>query len=132
MNSSELQLPSNKKFGYFFTLIFAIATFYFFIKNIHSLSYFFAVTMVILFFITFIKADMLLPFNQLWMRFGVLLSMIVSPLVLGLIFFGLFTPIAFLMRLIKRDELRLKFNNKTSNWKLRNQSIHGGSFRKQF
>ena len=88
--------------------------------------------MVILFFITFIKANVLLPFNQLWMRFGVLLSIIVSPLVLGLIFFGLFTPIAFLMRLIKRDELRLKFNNKTSNWTLRNQSIHGGSFRKQF
>lgn len=132
MSSSELQLPSNKKFGYFFTIIFAIATFYFFIKNIHILSYFFAVTMVILFFITFIKANILFPLNKLWMRFGVLLSMIVSPVVLGLIFFGLFTPIAFLMRLIKRDELRLKFNNKTSNWILRNQSIHGGSFRRQF
>ena len=60
------------------------------------------------------------------------LRMIVSPIVLGIIFFGLFTPIATLMRLCGRDELRLKFSQKASHWISRNELMESDSFKHQF
>jgi|TARA_B110000090_G_C13156822_1_gene359903 predicted membrane protein len=132
MKLSEIELPSNKKFGYFFTLIFTSVSIYFFINSMLSWAILFAFIGVIFFITTFVKASLLLPLNKLWMRFGLLLGQIISPLVLGIIFFGIFTPVAFLMRLSGRDELRLKFKNKTSYWILRNEPIQGDSFRRQF
>ena len=130
--SSGIELPSNRKFGYLFTLIFTLIGTYFFYKQVTQLGIFFSIVAVVFFSVTIIKADVLLPFNKLWMRFGLLLGRIVSPLVLGIIFFGIFTPIAFLMRLSGRDELRLKFINKTSHWILPDRSMKGDSFRRQF
>ena len=130
MKLSEIELPSNKKFGYFFTSIFALVSTYFFINSILSWAFPIFFIGVIIFIITFLKADLLLPLNKLWMRLGLLLGKIISPLVLGVIFFGIFTPIAFLMRLSGRDELRLKFKNKTSHWILRSQQKM--SFKNQF
>jgi predicted membrane protein len=132
MKLSEIELPSNKKFGYFFTLIFTSVSIYFFINSMLSWAILFAFIGVIFFITTFVKASLLLPLNKLWMRFGLLLGQIISPLVLGIIFFGIFTPVAFLMRLSGRDELRLKFKNKTSYWILRNEPIQGDSFRRQY
>ena len=132
MKLSEIELPSNKKFGYFFTLIFTSVSIYFFINSILSWAILFAFIGVIFFITTFVKASLLLPLNKLWMRFGLLLGQIISPLVLGIIFFGIFTPVALLMRLSGRDELRLKFKNKTSYWILRNEPIQGDSFRRQY
>ena len=68
-------------------------------------------------FITIIKADLLHPLNKLWMRFGLLISFIVTPIIIGLIYFGLFTPISIVMKLFGRDELKLKLANNTSFWK---------------
>ena len=62
--------------------------------------------------ITITNADALLPLNKLWMKFGILLGMIISPIIMGIIFFVIFTPIAILMRLSGRDELRLRFKKK--------------------
>jgi hypothetical protein len=132
MKLSEIELPSNKKFGYFFTSIFALVSMYFLINSILSWAILFAIIVVIFFIITFVKANLLLPLNKLWMRFGLLLGKIISPLVFGIIFFAIFTPVAFLMRLSGRDELRLKFKNKTSYWILRNEPIQGDSFRRQY
>jgi len=132
MTFSEIELPSNKKFGFFFTFVFGLAAVYFYLNNSISWVYFMAVVSLVFFIITVVKADMLLPLNKLWMRFGLLLGMIVSPIVLGIIFFGLFTPIAFVMRLSGRDELRLKFNKKPSHWISRSEPIQTGSFKQQF
>ena len=57
----------------------------------------------------------------MWMRFGLLLGMIISPIVLGVLFFGMFTPMAIAMRLMGRDELRLKKQNIDSFWKKRKE-----------
>jgi len=132
MKFSEIELPSNKRFGFFFALLFALATGYFYISGSSTWVCLFAAAAVMFFSITIIKADVLLPLNKLWMRFGLLLGMIVSPIILGVIFFGLFTPIAFLMRLSGRDELRLKFKKKTSHWISRGEPIEADSFKHQF
>ena len=132
MNLTNVKLPSNKKFGFFFSLLFFIGCIYFYYVGIHLIFYIFGTLSITLFVITLIKSDLLLPLNKLWMRFGLLLGIIVSPIVLGIIFFGLFTPIAILMRLSGRDELRLKFSPKVSHWITRSKLIKSQSFKQQF
>lgn len=132
MKFSEIELPSNQKFGFFFTFVFVTAaTYFYYSENIIWTRAFFAAALAFL-LVTLIKSDALLPLNKLWMRFGLILGMIVSPIVLGVIFFGLFTPIAMLMRLSGRDELRLKYAQKASHWISRGEPIKSESFKHQF
>ena len=63
-----------------------------------------------------INSKLLTPLNILWFKFGILLGKIVSPLVMGIIFFVIVTPIALLMKLFKKDVLNLKFNKDNSYW----------------
>lgn len=133
MHVSELQLPTDKKFGYFFSLIFIVLSSYFFLKNSNLLSYIFLSLAIIFLIFAIFKSEVLHPLNILWMRFGVLIGMVVSPIVLGAIFFGLFTPISIIMKLIGRDELSLKISNRDSFWKERNDIENdSGTFFNQF
>ena len=109
-------LPSNKKFGYFFSLIFAILALYFFAIYSLQLSYVFTFLAVLFILITVCKSNLLLPLNILWMHLGVSLGVIINPIVLGIIFFLLFTPLAFMMRIFQRDALRLKLKKRGSHW----------------
>ena len=87
---------------------------------------------VLFFFVSFLKAGLLLPFNIVWMKFGILLGKLISPIVLGTIFFFMFTPVAVIMRLVGRDELRLCLNSQDSYWIKRKSSINKASFKRQF
>ena len=132
MNYSKIELPSNRRFGSFFSAIFVIAAAYFYYINIIEWSYTLGFIGLAFFTVTIVKSDALLPLNKLWMKFRFLLGMIISPIILGIIFFGLFTPIAFFMVLAGRDELRLKFAKKVSYWTSRLEPIKSDSFKKQF
>jgi len=132
MKFSEVELPSNRKFGFFFAAIFVITSAYFWLNESATIAYTFAALATTFLIVTLVKADVLFPLNQLWMRFGLLLGVIVSPIVLGLIFFLLFTPIAFLMRLRGRDELRLKIKERSSHWIKRETPLQTDSFKQQF
>ena len=61
-------------------------------------------------------SKILYPLNKLWFKFGIFLGKIVSPLIMGIIFFLVVTPIGLLMRLLGKDLLNLKFNNNKSYW----------------
>ena len=128
----EIELPSNKKFGFFFTFVFAVASAYFYNSTSTSWAYTFGLASLTFLIVSTFKSEILLPLNKLWMRFGHLIGMIVSPIILGVIFFGLFTPIAFVMRLSGRDELRLKLLKKPSHWILRKGPLKSESFKHQF
>ena len=69
------------------------------------------------FFAAALMSPTFLPLNKLWMKFGLLLSAIVSPIVMGLIFFGVFTPISIIMKVVGRDELCLQFKKENTHWK---------------
>ena len=129
---SSIELPSNKKFGFFFTFIFAVIASYFYYSGLLSWSYAFIITSFIFLLISLIRSNILLPLNRLWMRIGILIGNVVSPIVLGVIFFGLFTSSAIFMRLIGRDELRLKFVKRKSYWISRKESTNSQSFENQF
>jgi hypothetical protein len=75
----------------------------------------------------------LAPLTAAWMRLGEILGRFVSPIVLGLIFFGIITPVAAATRLLGRDELRLKRATEGTYWvDRRPPGPNGASFRKQF
>ena len=132
MKFSDIELPSNKKFGFFFTFVFAILAFYFLFIDSILWAQALAILAVLFLLITVIIPQVLLPLNKLWMRLGLLLGMIVSPIVLGIIFFGLVTPYGVVMRMFGRDELRLKFTKKSSHWISRSELIKSDSFKNQF
>ena len=132
MKLPETELPSNKKFGNFFTFVFIIIASYFYFNKSLNLTYIFGVVATVFILVTILKDELLLPLNRLWMRFGLLIGMIIGPIVLGLIFFTLFSPVAIFMRLFGRDELHLKYKKKSSYWILRDDSICADSFKRQF
>ncbi len=132
MKFSEIELPSNRKFGFFFTFVFVVAATYFYYSDNVTWTFVFSAVALAFLLVTLIKSDALLPLNKLWMRFGLLLSMIVSPIVLGVIFFGLFTPYALIMRIFGRDELRLKIKKVETHWKSRSQTMPQTDFTQQF
>lgn len=75
----------------------------------------------------------LTPLTAAWMRFGEILGRIVSPIVLGIIFFGMITPVAAATRMFGRDELRLRRTKEKTFWIARRPpGPAGASFRKQF
>ena len=128
----KTELPSNRKFGFFFTVVFLVASGYFYMKTNTIGLYTFGGLAIISLLITIIKAELLLPLNKLWMSLGHLIGMFVSPIVLGLIFFGIFTPIGFMMRIFGRDELQLKFQEKRSYWIKRETALDPNSLKNQF
>jgi hypothetical protein len=128
----NIKLPSNQKFGYFFTLVFTIIAIYFYFKEINILFYTSGVISVFLFLITSFRANILKPLNKLWMKFGLILGKIINPIVMGIIYFFIFSPIGILMRLFGRDELGLRLKNKKTYWIKRNKELQTNSFKKQF
>ena len=63
-----------------------------------------------------INSKILSPFNKLWFRFGLILGKIISPLIMGIIFFFVVTPTGYVMRFLRKDILNLKYNNNKSYW----------------
>ena len=133
MNKQSIDLLSNKKFGLFFGAIFLISGLYFFYGNKQTIAVLLIALSALFITVSLFKDDLLFPLNKLWMRLGILLGTIVSPIVLAILFFFMFTPIAIGMKIFKRDELMLKPSNADSFWKLRDQdSLSAKSFNQQF
>ncbi len=59
--------------------------------------------------LAFLRPALLAPLNRLWFRFGLLLNKITSPLIMGLLFYGVMTPYAYILRWLGKDLLRLRF-----------------------
>ena len=62
------------------------------------------------------NSKILSPLNLLWFKFGILLGKIVSPVVMGIIFFLVVTPISIILKIFGKDVLNLKFNNNKTYW----------------
>lgn len=133
MKLSDIELPANRTFGLFFAAVFAVAAAYFLYGGATGLGYALFAVSALFFVVALVRSAWLLPLNRLWMGFGLLLGMVVRPLVLGLLFFAVFTPIAIAMRLAGRDELRLKRGSQASYWRAKETRADAvESFKHQF
>ena len=111
----EVKIGSNRSFGIVFFIVFLIIAIYPFL-NQGELRLWSLIVSIIFLILGLLNSKLLLPLNKIWFRFGILLGKIVSPLVMGIIFFFVVTPIGILMRILKKDLLNLKFNKKTTYW----------------
>ena len=133
MKKNNIILPSNKKFGIFFSLVFLIAAYFFWFTQNNFFFYLFLSLAFIFLTLSFTKPTSLKFLNQLWMNFGLLLGKIVSPIVLGLIYFLIFTPMSLIMKLFGRDELKLKIKTKKTYWLMRTETkLDSDTFKNQF
>jgi hypothetical protein len=76
----------------------------------------------------------LAPFNRVWAKFGLLLHAIVSPVMLGIIFYGCIAPIGFLMRLSGKDPLRRRYEPQADSYWIKRMppGPQPDSFKNQF
>jgi hypothetical protein len=132
-NEKALQLPSNQKFGWFFAAIFATGGAYaIWQSSVLWASGLFIVSIIFTVVVVAIP-DQLAPLNKFWYQFGMLLGRIVSPVVLGILFFLLITPVGVFTRFIGRDALHMKKRVVPSYWVERNPvGPQPDSFKNQF
>ena len=109
------KIPSNKSFGIVFFILFLIISLWPLLNsgNVRIWSLLLSIIFLIL---GILNSRILTPFNKIWMKFGVLLGNVVSPIIMVIVFFLVITPIGLLMRLFKKDLLNLKFNKNYSYW----------------
>ena len=112
----NLKLPSNRSFGIVFFAVFLIIALWPLLKG-ESLRFWSVAVSLIFLILGLINSKILTPLNKMWMKFGLLLGNIVSPIVMGIIFFGVVTPTGLLMKLFGKDILELKKNKKNTYWK---------------
>ena len=112
----NFKLPSNRSFGIVFFVVFLIIALWPFLKG-DSLRFWSMAVSLIFLILGLINSKIFTPLNKLWMKFGLLLGNIVSPIVMGIIFFGVVTPTGLLMKLFGKDILELKKNKKNTYWK---------------
>jgi hypothetical protein len=110
------KLPSNATFGWFFVAVFSAVAAYAFWSGWSAVSLVTLIAAISLALATLLSPQLLAPLNRLWYGLGMLLGKIISPIVLGLIFFVLITPVSLVTRLFERDELKMKKRNVESYW----------------
>ena len=110
-------MDESKKFGSFFAVVSFVAAGYFAtLTDGKFWALVFALLAAIFLILTLFAPALLSPLNKVWIGLGHLLGRIMNPIVLGLIFFVLITPVAVIGRMVGRDPLRLKMLTNSSYW----------------
>lgn len=102
------ETPSNRSFGWLFTAVFTLTGVYSLWREGTVYPWMFGLAGVTA-AVTMARPECLAPLNHAWMKFGELLHRVVSPIVLGIIFYGVFTPFGFVMRMAGRDIMKRRF-----------------------
>ena len=108
-------MSTNKSFGIVFFIVFIIIALYP-LLNQENLRIWSLIISFLFLILGLLNSKILTPFNKLWFKFGIILGKLFSPLIMGIIFFFVITPIALLMKVMKKDLLNLKFNSKKTYW----------------
>ena len=111
----DIKVGSNRSFGIVFFVVFLLISLYPLI-NSENVRLWSLVVSCIFLILGILNSNLLSPLNKIWFKFGILLGRIISPIVMGIIFFLVVTPIAFMMRLLGKDLLNLKYNDNQSYW----------------
>jgi len=115
MNKNNIKISSNKSFGIVFFIFFLIVSIYPLLDD-GVLRVWSLVISVIFLILGLLNSKILTPLNKLWFKFGILLGTIVSPIVMGIVFFIVVTPISLIMKILGKDILNLKKNKNKSYW----------------
>ena len=111
----DIKLPSNRSFGIVFFIVFLLIATYplTYSGEIRVWSITISFTFLVL---GLLNSKILTPLNKLWFKFGIFLGKIISPLIMGIIFFLVVTPTGLIMRILGKDILNLKNKKNKSYW----------------
>ena len=115
MNHQSIQMGSNRSFGIVFFIFFLIIALWPLLNNDEIRLWSLIISLIFL-VLGILNSKLLTPLNKLWMRFGLLLGRIVSPIIMGIIYFFVVTPTGLIMKIFRKDLLSLKKNDEKSYW----------------
>ena len=116
------KISSNRSFGLVFFAVFLIISLWP-LKSGGDLIIWAAVLSLIFLTLGILNSILLYPLNKLWNYLGIFLGMVVSPVVMGIIFFFVVSPIGIIMRIFRKDLLRLKVNKNVKSYWINKQKI---------
>jgi len=114
-NSKKNRISSNRSFGLLFSAVFLIISLWP-LKNGDNLILWSFFLSILFFTLGILNSKLLTPFNKIWFKFGDILGYVVSPIVMGVIFFFVITPTGILMRFFRKDILKLKKKKYETYW----------------
>ena len=111
----KIKLPSNRNFGIVFSIVFLIISLWPLLSQ-NDIRIWSLIISGIFLVLGLINSKLLLPLNKIWFKFGILLGNFIAPIVMGIVYFMVVTPTGLIMRLLGKDLLNLKKNNKDTYW----------------
>ena len=111
----DVKISSNRSFGIVFFVVFLLIALYP-LTNGGEIRLWSLIISLIFLTLGLLNSKILAPLNKIWFKFGIFLGKIVSPLIMGVIFFLVVTPIGLIMRLLGKDLLNLKYNQGKTYW----------------
>ena len=120
---------NNKSFGILFFIIFLLIALWPLLNSEFIRMWALGIASIFL-VLGLINSKILTPVKKSWIKLGEILGKIIAPIVMGLIYFIIITPIGLLMRLVGKDVLNLKFNKNDSYWIKRAKNIN--TMKRQF
>jgi hypothetical protein len=126
------KLPSNRSFGLVFTAFFSVLAFWPLVRHGAPVRLWAAGAAGVMLLLALVSPQVLEPANRLWMKLGLLLGRIVNPIVLSLMFFLVFTPVALILRWIGRDLLGLRRSPQAASYWIPREPIEPGTLKNQF
>lgn len=127
---APLKVGSNKQFGYVFAALF-------FILSVSSypirskIRILLIVASILTVAVTLLNPQLLTKPNRLWAHFGQILNKIISPVILGVLFFIIFTPMSLILKICRKDILDLKIDKSKNTYWLKSPS-QDSSMKDQF
>ena len=130
MKKVPAKISSNRSFGFLFFVVFFVISLWP-LKSQGDLRIWTLVLSLLFLILGALNSKLLTPFNKLWFKFGILLGSIVSPIVMGAVFFIVVTPVGLIMRFLGKDLLRINKNKTMSTYWI-NRDKQKNSMKKQF
>ena len=126
----DIKISSNRSFGIVFFIVFFLISIFPLIDSGEIRIWSLIISFIFL-ILGLLNSILLTPLNKAWIKFGILLGNVISPLVLGIIFFLVVFPTGFLMRMIKKNFLGLNFDKNLKSYWI-NKEKHISSMKNQF
>ena len=129
-SSSKIKISSNRSFGLVFFIVFLIVALWP-LKYEGDIRLWSLILSIIFFILGIFNSKLLTPLNKLWFKFGILLGSIVSPIIMGIVYFLVVTPTGIIMRLLGKNLLHMKKIKSASKYWTKREKQHS-TMKRQF
>ena len=123
IGNSKIKIGSNRNFGIVFFIVFLVV-------SLWPLTYgepiriWSAIISLVFLILGLMNSKLLTPLNKLWFKFGTILGAIIAPIVMGVVFFLVITPIGLFMKIIGKDLLKKRYDKKKATyWIIRGKPV---------